>query len=136
LLGFLGFLAKMAYYPTPKDADTVTTWTRAGIGKERIAQRLGCSITDLERHYPFELGYTEDTALALVADVAFQMATSGQHPTMTKWWMEVRGGWLAGVNGNGAANHNPLQIVLDSDEVLEGDYETVGESNILELSPA
>ena len=126
----------MAYYPTPADANIVETWTRAGIGKERIANRIGITVNVLEKHYQFELGYTEDTAVAIVADVAYQMATSGKFPTMTKWWLEVRAGWVTGIDAIGSQNASPLQIMLDSSEVIDGEYDNVEESNVLELSPS
>ncbi len=121
------------YYPNDKDANIVTSWTRAGIGKERIANRLGCTVNQLEKTYPFELGYTDDTSLAIVADIAYQMASSGNHPTMTKWWLEVKGGWVAGGQGVGVNERKPLQILLDQDEILEGEYESMEDVEVLEI---
>lgn len=124
----------MAYYPTPEHARTVEQWTRAGIGKERIAQRIGISVNQLEASYPYELGFTNDQAVAIVADVAYQMAVSGTQPTMTKWWLEVRAGWVTGQGVLAGAGQKPLTIMLDSDEVIEGDFEEMEESNVVELN--
>lgn len=126
----------MSFYPTPQQATIVETWTRAGIGKERIAKRLGISLNQLETSFPYELGYTDETALAIVADVAYQMAISGNHPTMTKWWMEVRGGWVAGAASASGAEKKPLQILLDPSEVIEGVYEEMEESNVVDIEPS
>jgi hypothetical protein len=102
-------------------------WSRAGIGKERIAQRLGTTVRNVENCYPYELGYTDEESLAMVADVAFQMAVSGEHPTMTKFWLEVKGGWVPGMSAPGLGGKKPLQIIIDPSVAVEGEYEEVGE---------
>lgn len=119
----------MAYFPTPADARIVQMWTRAGIGKERIAHRLGVSVSQLENSYPFELGYTDEESLAIVADVAFQMAVSGRHPQMTKFWLEVKGGWMPGNLTGGDGGKKPLQIVVDPSVIEEAEFTEVTEAS-------
>ena len=123
----------MAHYPNPQAARTVEMWTRAGIGPERIARRLGITIRDLEKNYPFELGFTDEESLAVVADVAYQMATSGSHPTMTKFWLETRGGWQSGFQAHLGSQAKPLQIIVDPAAAIDAEFEEVEESNVVEI---
>jgi len=125
----------MSYHPTPEHARTVEMWTRAGIGKERVAKRLGIPVSTLENTFPFELGFSNEEGLAIVADVAYQMAVSGQNAVMTKFWLETKGGWQAGFMGMAGKEQTPLQIILDPSVVVEGNFEEVEESNIVELDP-
>ena len=82
-----------AYIPCKKDAERVKTCIRAGIVDiERISRIVNISVRNLEANYPYELGYTNDEDLALVADTAFEMATSGKFPHMTQFWLKVKGG--------------------------------------------
>ena len=124
----------MTYYPTSEAARTVEMWTRAGIGKERIAARLGVTVPTLEQHYPFELGYTDEESLAIVADVAFQMASSGKSPQMTKFWLETKGGWQAGFMSAGGPVRKPLEIIVDPEVVAEGEFEEVEEADFESLT--
>lgn len=124
----------MAHYlRTTADANLVSRWQRAGIGPERIAKRVGVTKEVLENNFPFELGYTEEESLAVVADVAFQMATSGENASMTKFWLEARGGWRPGMGDVGAGQLEPLQLVLDGEVVKE--EEEAEDAVILEFTP-
>lgn len=123
----------MTHYPNPQSARTVEMWTRAGIGPERVARRLGITVKELERNYPFELGFTDEESLAVVADVAYQMAISGTSPVMTKFWLETRGGWQTGFQGHLGSQSQPLQIILDPASAIDGEYEEVAESTVVEF---
>lgn len=114
----------MAYYPTPNDASIVERWTKAGIGVERIARRLGTTVKTVENTYPFELGFTQEESLAVVADVAYKMATSGKYPTMTKFWLEARGGWQTGQTAIAGGAQKPFQVILDKDAV-DAEFEDI-----------
>lgn len=99
------------YYPSPVDAKRVQKFKRAGITNIRISEILKISLEELEKSYPVELGFTDEEDLAVVADVAYAMASSGLDAGMTKWWLSVKGGW------NPAApppptDNAPLMIVL------------------------
>jgi len=123
------------YYPTPKDANIVQMWTRAGIGPERICKRLGVTMNQLENSFPFELGYTEEESLAVVADVAYQMAVSGSYPTMTRFWLESRGGWSNEAKKLTGTPQTPFQVLIDS-SVVEGEFTEVVSNEVVEVSVA
>jgi len=76
----------------PAIAERISKYVRAFIGVKRISVLVGIPVKKLEAMYPFELGYTDDEELACVADIAYQMASSGRYPDMTKWWLKVKGG--------------------------------------------
>ena len=125
----------MPHYPTQQNARTVEMWTRAGIGPERIAARLGIPVDILRNNYPFELGFTDEESLAVVADTAYQMAICGKFPTMTRFWLEARGGWVPGRGMLAGQQAKPLQVIIDGD-VVEGEYEEMdSDDNVVELHP-
>lgn len=132
--GFLGFLY-MPYYPTPQDGRIVESWTRAGIGAERIASRLGVTVETLKQAFPLELGYTDEASLAAVAEVAYEMAISGKHPSMTKFWLEARGGWAPGQMAVAGEQRKPLTILIDPEAVEEAEFTEVEKTNVIELHP-
>lgn len=81
------------YIANPKDAERVKNCVRAGIiDPERIGKIIQVSKKDIERCYPYELGVTDDEDLAIVANVAFDMAISGKFPHMTLFWLRQKGG--------------------------------------------
>lgn len=81
------------YLPNPKDAERITNCVRAGIiDPERISKIIQVSKRDIERCYPYELGSTDDADLAVVANVAYEMAVSGKFPHMTLFWLRQKGG--------------------------------------------
>lgn len=107
------------YYPTPVDAVRILKFKRAGILNYRIAEIMRMTLDDLEKFYPVELGFTDEEDLAVIADVAYIMASSGQDSAMTKWWLSVKGGW----NPNTPpvpTDQSPLLIVLADGSEYEG----------------
>lgn len=123
-------LMNAEYFPNQDDSALVKKYVRAGVRVEGIAHILNISEKNLKSCYPFELGTTDDMDLAVVADVAFNMAASGDHPSMTKWWLTVKGGWLFQEN---PVPTNPFQIILDS-EVVEEENEALLIEDELEAS--
>lgn len=118
------------YCPTPIDAARVIKFKRAGVLNHRIAEILRIPLATLEATYPVEIGFTDEEDLAIVADVAFDMAKSGLDASMTKWWLSVKGGW----NPNTPppqSDQSPLLIVLaDGTELIEG---TIAEAEFSEV---
>lgn len=106
------------YYPTPIDANRVTKFKRAGIQNSRIAEILKISLEDLESSYPVELGFTDEEDLAVVADVAFTLASSGNDSSMTKWWLSVKGGWNPSTLPP-PTDSTPFMIVLADGTTIE-----------------
>lgn len=58
----------------------------------------------LRKHFRHELALGRQRQMAVVAAVAFRLATSGDDPAMTRFWLRTRGGWRDGASGiaNGA----------------------------------
>lgn len=84
---------ELTVFASLAEAEKVKSCIRSGMkDHERIARLIGKSVKDLERLYPVELGMTDDEDLAVVSDVAFQMAVCGRFPHMTQWWLRCRGG--------------------------------------------
>src|ERR1700722_12464259 len=80
--------------PTDENRRLVVSLSACGIPQLQIARRLEIrSLKTLRKHYRNELdrGYME--ANASVAKTLFTMATSGQHPVATIFWLKSRAGW-------------------------------------------
>ncbi len=101
------------YFPSQTDSLRVKRFKRAGVTNDKIAEILRISLQDLEKHYPFEINHTDAEDLALVADVAYKMATSGEDPGMTKWWLTVKGGWIYDDKASREPLQAPMVILLD-----------------------
>jgi hypothetical protein len=103
------------YYPDPDTARRVQSCIRAGMTDEKRIATL-CKITQaqLTKHYQYELGYVDDEDLAVVADVAYEMATCGKFPHMTQWWLKQKGGivWQDKKPDEVGTSNQPLVIVL------------------------
>lgn len=109
------------YFPNNTDAQRIKRFKRANVPNERIAEIIRVDLATLEKHYPFELEFTDEEDLAVIADVAYEMAKSGEDPGMTKWWLTVKGGWVYQEGGNIPQDHQPLLVVLADDYAEEND---------------
>ena len=101
------------YFADEKSATDVKNYKRSGCSDKFIADALGITIKQLKDNYPYEMDMTDADDLAIVANVAFNMASSGEDAGMTKWWLTVKGGWMYREQ---KPTSDPLQIILDSDE--------------------
>lgn len=105
------------YYANPKDAERVKSCVRAGIvDVDRISRIINVPKKAIEKFYTYELGYTDDEDLAVVADTAFDMATSGKFPHMTQFWLRVKGGsaWRDD-EPPAVASNAPIVIVMKNE---------------------
>jgi hypothetical protein len=66
---------------------------RRGLPQDLIAQLAGISEATLKRRCAEELHLGATIANLQIAIAAYEMAVSGDHPTMTRWWLQVRAGW-------------------------------------------
>ena len=64
-----------------------------GLDPKDIALVLNIELKVLTLFYAKELKVTALMANAMVARTAFQMATSGRSPDMTKFWLKAQAGW-------------------------------------------
>jgi hypothetical protein len=85
--------SKKNHTPTPETRKQVETLAGYGLTVEQIGHVLGCSHDTVKRHYASELERGQAVAVAKVAQTAFQMATSGDEPAMTMFWLKTRARW-------------------------------------------
>lgn len=65
-----------------------------GITHEQIATRIGIrSPKTLRKHFGPELNFGSIDANTRAAQTLFKMATSGNHPAATIFWLKTRAGW-------------------------------------------
>lgn len=64
-----------------------------GIPQSEIAKVVGTSEATLQRRCRHELRTGKLVANARVAMTAFEMAVSGRHPQMTRFWLRCNAGW-------------------------------------------
>ena len=81
------------YVFTEQDHEDVSIMAAGGIPQGRIAKHLGISEKTLRKHFQDDLQATSDEKHKKVLSTAFQMATSGNHPAMTMFWLKCRLGW-------------------------------------------
>lgn len=80
-------------HPNKRDQQQVEVLSGMGASPEFIAKHLNLSTSDLATHYAKELQHGIEEANLQVAKTFHEMATSGDHPTLTLAWMRMRAGW-------------------------------------------
>ena len=83
----------LAHEPSKETRAIVSNLTAFGIRQESIAKKIGISKPTLEKYYSDEIEHGTDNANAEVANTLFRMATSGEHPAATFFWLKTRAGW-------------------------------------------
>jgi hypothetical protein len=100
-------MSQVAFTPTEEDREKVRLLAAVGVKQEIIARIIrnpadptedypaGAPICDrtLRRHFRDELDLGMAEANAMVGKTCFEMATSGQHPSMTAFWLKCRANW-------------------------------------------
>lgn len=82
------------FTPTPDQRRLVKSLAAFGTPQEQIARRLGVrSQKTLRKYFRQELDNGSLEANAKVAQTLYEMATSGQHPTATVFWLRTRASW-------------------------------------------
>ncbi len=72
----------------------VKSFSACGVPQEQIARRLGIrSAKTLRKHFREELDRGALDANTTVAQTLYKMATSGNHPAATFFWLKTRAGW-------------------------------------------
>ena len=80
---------------TPEERKMVEALSGYGVREDEIAQtvREGIDPKTLRKHFRRELDHGAARANAAVAQTAYKMAVSGQHPAMTMFYLKCRAGW-------------------------------------------
>ncbi|MDH4378376.1 MAG: hypothetical protein QE263_00510 [Vampirovibrionales bacterium] len=99
------------YAFTQGDCEDVAIMAAGGIPQDRIAKRLGVSEKTLRKHFRDELDIASDDKHKNVLNTAYGMAISGEHASMTMFWLKCRLGWKEkqSVEHTGPSN-GPIQV--------------------------
>ena len=81
------------HVPTKETRELVTAMVACNGTVEFIADHLRISRAALFKHYKIEVGTGLQKANMKVAGVLFAMATSGEHPSATFFWLKTRARW-------------------------------------------
>jgi hypothetical protein len=82
------------FVPTEEQRRNVKSLSAYGIKQEDIARMVGLrSPKTLRKHLQEELDRGAIEATAQVGQTLFKMATSGEHPAATIFWLKTRAGW-------------------------------------------
>ena len=107
----------IAYEPNDKDRAIVKAMASYGIPQEDIGKVIGISHVTLRKYYEAELEIASIQANAKVAETCYAMATSGQVPAATFFWLKTRAGWReveriehSGIDGQ------PVKIIVEYED--------------------
>lgn len=79
--------------PNAEQVDAIQAAASAGLTQDVIATLVGVSESTLKRRCADQLRLGSLHCNARVALAAFEMAISGNHPAMTRFWLAMRAGW-------------------------------------------
>lgn len=78
---------------TKESMETVQRLAKLGLNQELIAKYMGICKQTLSRHYKDIMAIVRVDNMATVAQVAFEMASSGKMPAMTMFYLKTQAGW-------------------------------------------
>ena len=81
------------YKPTDDDYSKVEEMVTIGLDQHTISKVMGISNATLTKYYIHNLLVGKDKRTARVAGVAYEMAVSGESPSMTTFWLKTQAGW-------------------------------------------
>ena len=81
------------YRPTDDDYKKVAEMVSIGLDQHTIAKIMGISSATLTKYYKTHMEVARDSRTARVAGVAYEMAVSGEHPSMTTFYLKTQAGW-------------------------------------------
>jgi hypothetical protein len=81
------------YKPTSDDYSKVEEMVCIGLDQHTIAKIMGISNATLTKYFMHNLLVGREKRTARVAGVAYEMAVSGESPSMTTFWLKTQAGW-------------------------------------------
>jgi hypothetical protein len=100
--------------PTDENKKMVRALAAFGVGQDQIAARIGIrSPKTLRKHYREELDHGAIDANTRVAQTLFKMATSGEHPAATIFFLKSRANWKDHSGFEQAAAPPPFIVASD-----------------------
>jgi AraC-like DNA-binding protein len=109
-------MSRPRFAPSDQQRQLVKSLAAYGIGQEEIARKIGVSAKTLRRHFREELDRGATDANAKVAQAMYKMATSGEFPAATIFWLKCRASWRQ----NGRVGREAQQTAPFVVEVLQG----------------
>ena len=82
-----------AYKPTDDDYSKVEEMVTIGLDQHTISKVMGISNATLTKYFAHNLLVGKEKRTARVAGVAYEMAVSGESPSMTTFWLKTQAGW-------------------------------------------
>jgi hypothetical protein len=82
-----------AYKPTDDDYSKVEEMVTIGLDQHTISKVMGISNATLTKYFEHNLLVGKEKRTARVAGVAYEMAVSGESPSMTTFWLKTQAGW-------------------------------------------
>lgn len=99
------------FQPSEDQRRTAEAMTAYGIPQTDIARVIGIDPKTLRKHFREELDTGAVKANAAVAKTAFEMALSGEKPTMTMFWLRHRAGWKESqVHEHAGKDGEPIEL--------------------------
>jgi len=98
-------------HPNKRDKGQVEVLSGMGATPQFIAAHLNLTLEELKQHYQKQLETGEEEANLQVARTFHEMATSGEHPTMTLAWMKMRAKWSEAPS---TAQTDDLEVELET----------------------
>ena len=81
------------YKPTDDDYSKVEEMVTIGLDQHTIAKVMGISNATLTKYFAHNVLVGKEKRTARVAGVAYEMAVSGESPSMTTFWLKTQAGW-------------------------------------------
>ncbi len=81
------------YNPTDDDYGKVEEMVLIGLDHHTISKIMGIGTATLHKYYQHTLDTAKEVRTAKVAGVAFDMAMSGESPSMTTFWLKTQANW-------------------------------------------
>ena len=81
------------YKPTDDDYSKVEEMVCIGLDQHTISKIMGISNATLSKYFSHNLLVGREKRTARVAGVAYEMAVSGESPSMTTFWLKTQAGW-------------------------------------------
>lgn len=83
---------------TKQDLSEIEMMAGLGLTQQQIADIKGFCVETLVKHAQKAYKQGKAKAIAKVSKTAFDMATSGRQPTMTKFYLRTQAGWCEQYN--------------------------------------
>ena len=78
---------------TPKELEEIESMAGIGLTQQQIADIKGMDVDTLRKHAGAIIKRGKSKAIGKISQTAYNMAASGEHPSMTRFWLKMQAGW-------------------------------------------